>query len=664
MGLTGLSGLSGISGAFGGSEWTPLSLGSSLVLWLSAEDVGGSDGSVISAWVSREGNSYLFHQNNLSKQPVLKTGANGINGYSVVRFDGSDDLLAYNGTLTTATDGVVVALIRLSSGFAAYQTVLASCDVGASTRYFALRAYEDIDPRFAISIAQRDNDTAEDMYGNSEVTSDVPYVMSWISTGTEYRMRHNGVEQSVNIQAGANNGDWFGDTTQRDTVTLGALQRNTEAQFLKGDICELVICAPNISSADLSRLEQYMSERGDVVLGGWELASGAEGASGSWCWFAQPRAVVSGGKTYAGWATPTGKVVYSAIEAGESPSSPYVLHDFSAPDDHMNPAFFVRADGTLFAFYSDHSGGALYIMESVRPYEGVWLKEIDLDSQLEEANYTYPHPIQLTGETNDPIYLFYRSADSGTSGEGCHFSTSEDGGVTWATSQALLTNGDERPYFVVAQNGDDRIDIAINDGHPTSVTTNCTYHGYITGGNLYKSDGTLVGAIGSGPYSPSDLTLVYDGTTYRSWVWDIAIDDSGYPVIAYADFVSTTDHRYRYARWTGSAWDDHEIVAAGGTIYPVAGSQDYYSGGISIDRADTSIVYLSREVSGVHEVYKYTTSDGGTNWSAVAITSGSENGNYRPFVPYNAIEDSPMFYMAGVYTTYEDFATEITAYLP
>ena len=66
------------------------------------------------------------------------------------------------------------------------------------------------------------------------------------------------------------------------------------------------------------------------------------------------------------------------------------------------------------------------------------------------------------------------------------------------------------------------------------------------------------------------------------------IDGNGHPVIVYAAFPATSDHRYRYARWTGSTWDDNEIAAAGGSLYP---EELYYSGGVCLDPADTGGYY-------------------------------------------------------------------------
>ena len=73
-----------------------------------------------------------------------------------------------------------------------------------------------------------------------------------------------------------------------------------------------------------------------------------------------------------------------------------------------------------------------------------------------------------------------------------------------------------------------------------------------------------------------------------------------------------TDHRYHYARWTGSAWQVNEIIAAGGSIAEEAGGSPRYSGGITLDHEDPSRVYLSRQVgAGAWQVETRTTADNG-----------------------------------------------------
>jgi hypothetical protein len=306
----------------------------------------------------------------------------------------------------------------------------------------------------------------------------------------------------------------------------------------------------------------------------------------------------------------------------------------------------------------------MWVRRSVDIDNGYWDREIDISAQTGVHQYTYPRVFELTGEAGSPIYLFYRAKDNGTTGEGMHFSKSTDGGVTWSADTAVITNGTAKPYHILAQNGTARLDLIVNDDNPNSAATNNLYHGYVQAGNLYKSDGTLVGALSAGPYAPSALTLVNSGSSNgRCWGWDLSVDASGYPVIAYTKLPSTTDHRYRYARWTGAAWVDNEICAGGGSICPGVG-EDYYSGGIAIDRIDPNIVYLSKQVNDIHEMYKYTTADNGATWSSVAITSNSTTGNYRPVTPSGALASSPMFYMSGTYTAYTNFATQIKAYAP
>ena len=81
-------------------------------------------------------------------------------------------------------------------------------------------------------------------------------------------------------------------------------------------------------------------------------------------------------------------------------------------------------------------------------------------------------------------------------------------------------------------------------------------------------------------------------------------------MIVFASFASTSDHRYMYARWTGTRWQTSEITAAGGSI-SLDGKEPYYSAGITLDHEDPSTVYLSRLVSGIYQVETWKTADGG-----------------------------------------------------
>jgi hypothetical protein len=106
---------------------------------------------------------------------------------------------------------------------------------------------------------------------------------------------------------------------------------------------------------------------------------------------------------------------------------------------------------------------------------------------------------------------------------------------------------------------------------------------------------------------------VYRGKP-RAWVWDVASDSEGRPVIVYATFPTKTDHRYRYARWNGKRWIDVQLARAGGSIVP-GGRERQYSGGIALDHGDPSTVYLSRKIRGVFEIERWRTPNRGRTWT-------------------------------------------------
>ena len=129
---------------------------------------------------------------------------------------------------------------------------------------------------------------------------------------------------------------------------------------------------------------------------------------------------------------------------------------------------------------------------------------------------------------------------------------------------------------------------------------------------------------------------VYDAeiTGARAWIWDIAVDDSRNPVIVYAVYPEETDHRYRYARWNDGKWEDNEITNAGGGWFPQTQKgkkerEPHYSGGIILDHADPSIVYLSKKSNDIFEIEKWTTSNGGAEWISEKITTDSKKNNIR-----------------------------------
>jgi len=373
---------------------------------------------------------------------------------------------------------------------------------------------------------------------------------------------------------------------------------------------------------------------------------------GVWSWFTKPTFVYYDNNKYFTLidTQATDLKIYKTNSATGELSS-YTLNANFGTDDHNLGSILVRSsDSKILVFSCVHNDATINLQISTNAEDiSTWGDVISLDASLGSIYYDYPCPIQLTEETNDPIYLFYRNNVSSNS-----FSKSEDGGETWASGTKFFQYIDEssvehRPYFQIVRNGTNRIDFTCTQGHPNEVTGCSIYHFYYTGGKYYKSDGTeITGAL---PLKPADVTQVYDGSTVESWVWDIAIDGSGNPIIVFATFPTpASDHRYNYARWTGSAWDIHQICTAGQPLYS---PEIFYSGGVTLDKGDPNIVWCSRNVTGQWEIYKYVTADGGATWAETQITTGSSGVNIRPTCADGATGLYPLW-CEGRYTTYAD----------
>lgn len=370
-------------------------------------------------------------------------------------------------------------------------------------------------------------------------------------------------------------------------------------------------------------------------------------ARGGWTWFNDPRGIYAGSNLVLGAMTVDGEIASFQSTLPHAAWTMTPLKTGVVVDDHNNPAFLKRSsDNKLLAMYSAHNGSGYYgRISSAANSATAWGTETNHSSSLGGGPYSYANLFQMTGMSGSPVYAFMRrgSTPSWTT----HYAVSTDEGVSFGAATALLSAG--RPYLKAAQNGSTRIDFACTDGQPDEVSTNSIRHFYFDNGSWYDSAGTN---IGSPPFATTtDLTTVYDGTSKRAWIWDIRIGSDGHPRIVFAKFESTTDHRYCYARWTGSAWSVTEICAAGTYLYS---GEPYYSGGVCLDPEDPNIVYASRESGGVWRLYKYVTADGGSSFTETLI-----RGDVSFIRPYAIPGSGKLAALCGTYTSYTNYDMRI-----
>jgi 2-polyprenyl-3-methyl-5-hydroxy-6-metoxy-1,4-benzoquinol methylase len=380
---------------------------------------------------------------------------------------------------------------------------------------------------------------------------------------------------------------------------------------------------------------------------------------GAWCWLQDPRAIRHVGacdKIYWGCVTKNGDIKISSYDCNNHKRDTFTLRPALDINDHAAPAILIRNDGRIVVFYSKHNANTMYWRISTHP-EDITAFGDEMSFDGGGLQVCYPNPVQLTGEDNK-IYLFYRKrAGESPTLERESYRASADG-ENFGTEQDMVDVGN-RTYVKVISNGIDKIHFCVTKSDDAAGIHKHVYYGYYSHGNYYKADGTKIGA--ALPLRENDLEKVYDSDAagnYLAWIWDIALDADGNPCIAFATFVSDTDHRYNYARWTGNMWEVHEITSAGGCLYA---TEPHYSGGISLDKEDPSIAYLSKLVSSQWEIQKFKTIDGGKSWETpVSMTFDSPKKNMRPVAVRNGSSRFPVFWMYGDYTTYTDYETTIS----
>ncbi|WP_276256376.1 BNR-4 repeat-containing protein [Halomontanus rarus] len=395
-----------------------------------------------------------------------------------------------------------------------------------------------------------------------------------------------------------------------------------------------------------------------------ERNDGVYGRDARWIWFTNPRAVRHVGDRertyvcYLGGPTGTDIVVGAYDHEMRSFSTSVVVDSFSA-DDHTNPSLAVREDGRILVFWAGHNADALYYTVS-REAESV--ASFESPRRIEQDSVTYPNPVWAPDDP-ERLSLFYRDRTHtrdatndkyGYVGDGnLYYRVSDDGGLTWGEQTRIVVppDGHYSMYFVPAR-GDDAVHFFFTDAERggDAPKWNIMY-AQLRDGSFYTADDTLIAGPDDLPMTKADLEVVYDSTAdgnHYAWVWDSAVDDDGNPVVAYATFPSTLAHEYRYARWDGDEWRDYHLADAGRYIArrPI---ELHYSGGLSLDRDDPSVVYgcVSRGEQCVLE--RFETDTGGETWAKRAVTKRPTSCDIRPVVPRNAGDDLPVFWLTGSY---------------
>ncbi|MBL8212267.1 MAG: BNR-4 repeat-containing protein [Bryobacterales bacterium] len=406
---------------------------------------------------------------------------------------------------------------------------------------------------------------------------------------------------------------------------------------------------------------------------------------GGWCWFEDERVVLHDGKLIigtvaAGTKDPRrkGNIEVTVVDRKTGAAKTVVLH---APaeaerrrwhDDHNSPAFWVRPDGRVLATYSLHGVDEKKYYRISEPGDATkWGPEqIFVPSPTSRVTYTNLH--YLSAEKR--LYDFFRGVHNSYKPS---YLWSEDFGDTWKTGGVVIqvpTEFRHRPYVKYASNGVDTVHLAYTEGHPRNYD-NSIYHIAYKGGDLRRSDGSVIAPLTQGLTRPEDGTLVYKGDKNNvAWISDLHIDKAGRPFLVFSvqkdsaglpDGKAGEDHRYHYARWTGQKWQQHEIAYAGSKLYP---GEDDYTGNIAVDPQDPNTVVISTNADPDtgkrmphRELYQGVTKDGEARFTWTALTKDSAQDNIRPIIPIRKGGARTILWLRGVMRTYTNYDFEVVA---
>lgn len=411
--------------------------------------------------------------------------------------------------------------------------------------------------------------------------------------------------------------------------------------------------------------------------------------NGGWSWFSTNSHLVVGDQLLVGSVAGTtdasgvaGDTRVTSYRLSTGTTQTFNLAPVLERDDHNNPAFTVLPDGRLLATYQKHGADEL-LRRRISTNPGSitsWGPEATFDvNPANQFGNTYTNPFRLAGE-NGRIYNFSRSV-----GYDPNYSFSDDNGQTFAYGDRWLQFANPnnnnasggRPYLKYAQAGDDAVWVAATDDHPRDFG-NSIYAGFVRGGNVHSSSGTVLGPLftpGVTPLAPSSLTRVYaGGPARRAWTTDVELDpETARPHMAFSVREidgATTTLRYYYARLTAAGtWQVAPLAHAGSFLYA---AENDYTGLVALDPDDADTLVISTDVdpvtgaavgTGKHELYQGTTSDGGLTWAWSALTANSTVDNLRPMIPAGGGDVRAIVWMRGTYTTYANYDTDVVALL-
>lgn len=250
------------------AEWSPLDLGSKLILWLDAKGLqtntdniyGTVDaGNNVSAWKDLSGNGYNFTQAVGANQPLF-------NGIDNILFNGISDFL--DGTiagllaeLNTNVQGDIFNVLSRFDGLSTGMAITASFKTQNNDFWFpAWHSDDALFGRFYLTM----RDAAlplNSIYDNPNLITKF-YLINFSSNDVRYQVFIDNIDYTPPIiSAGADNGNWCGDVGNINNINIGRSVRAVGPTYYHVYVKSIIYCNQELSLQERISLNNYLNAR-------------------------------------------------------------------------------------------------------------------------------------------------------------------------------------------------------------------------------------------------------------------------------------------------------------------------------------------------------------------------------------------------------------------
>lgn len=236
---------------------------SGLTVWLdAAQDVysdagvtAAGNGDTVEEWHDQT-TGKVFSNTTLAEKPILRTNVQ--NSLPGVDFDGNDDILSHATAVLSGSTGTVF-IVWMTDTTVANQYIWSSGDTASTSHHIGMISEQgSLGPAFA----NRQSGTNSILRLDETETAGTTYSTMLSSNGTAYTFRQDGADSSETVVTGTDDGDWFGDITGLDVLTLGALHRSSIISHWSGKILEFIAYdGVTLTSENITNVESYINTK-------------------------------------------------------------------------------------------------------------------------------------------------------------------------------------------------------------------------------------------------------------------------------------------------------------------------------------------------------------------------------------------------------------------